>query len=98
MLLRAQKKPWNGLLPVLLCIWLVSVMPAIAQAQYWQSELLDSAMVHQYEGGFLGGGLSSADFDKDGYDDLLFCQRASNPVLLKSNQGVLQPWPLHLFQ
>ena len=94
MLLRAQKKPLNGLLPVLLCIWLASVMPAIAQAQYWQSELLDSAMVHQYEGGFLGGGLSSADFDKDGYDDLLFCQRASNPVLLKSNQGVLQPWPL----
>ena len=94
MLLRVQKKPLNGLLPVLLCTWLVSVLPAIAQAQYWQSELLDSAMVHQYEGGFLGGGLSFADFDKDGYDDLLFCQRASNPVLLKSNQGVLQPWPL----
>jgi len=29
-----------------------------------------------------------------GYDDLLFCQRGSNPLLFKSEEGTLQPWPL----
>lgn len=35
-----------------------------------------------------------ADFDKDGWDDILFCQNGDSPLLLKSIEGQLQPWPL----
>jgi hypothetical protein len=65
-------------------------------AQYWQPQFLDQGITHQYMGGFLGGGLSAADFDKDGFDDLLLCQRGSNALLLKSNGLTLQQWPLGL--
>ena len=65
-------------------------------AQYWQPQFLGEGMTHEYMGGFLGGGLSAADFDKDGFDDLLFCQRGSNPILFKSDGESLQPWPLDL--
>jgi hypothetical protein len=47
-------------------------------------------------GGFWGGGLSAADFDKDGYDDLLFCQRGSNALHFKSNGSNLVQFPLGL--
>jgi hypothetical protein len=65
-------------------------------AQYWQPLLWGDGITHQYMGGFLGGGLTAADFDKDGFDDLLFCQRGSNAVLFKSNGTSLQPWALGL--
>jgi hypothetical protein len=94
MLLHVQLMPPIRMVPVFLRVWLFCFLPAMAYGQYWQSVQLDTSNVHQYNGGFLGGGLTSADFNKDGYDDLLFCQRASNPVFLRSNQGVLQPWPL----
>jgi hypothetical protein len=47
-------------------------------------------------GGFLGGGLSAADFDKDGFDDLLFCQRGANALFFKSDGETLHPFPLGL--
>ena len=94
MLLRVQRMPAICMVPVLLQACFIYFLPVIAEAQYWQSDFLENINLHQYNGGFLGGGLTTADYDKDGYDDILFCQRSSNPVLLKSIQGVLQPWPL----
>jgi hypothetical protein len=66
------------------------------EAQYWQQQFLGGGMSHNYVAGFLGGGLSAADFDKDGFDDLLLCQRGSEPLLFKSDGDTLHPWPLDL--
>lgn len=73
---------------------LAMVISLWCNAQYWQPLFLGNGSEHQYNGGLWGGGISAADFDKDGYDDLLFCQRGSNPLLFKSEEGTLQPWPL----
>ncbi len=35
-----------------------------------------------------------ADFDKDGWDDIFLCSRGEDPLLLKSVNGNLQPWPI----
>ena len=65
-------------------------------AQYWQPQFLQGGTTHQYMGGFWGGGLSAADFDKDGYDDLLFCQRGANALFFKSDGTYLQSFALGL--
>jgi len=66
----------------------------ICRGQYWQPQSLLPGVFHRYDGGFYGGGLSFADFDKDGWDDVLLSQNGSSPLLLKSVQGILQPWNL----
>jgi len=62
-------------------------------AQFWQPYSFPGGLTHQYSGGFLGGGVSMADFDKDGWDDVFLCGQGSDPLLLKSINGDLQPWP-----
>ncbi|MFM7235098.1 MAG: FG-GAP repeat domain-containing protein, partial [Flavobacteriales bacterium] len=69
-------------------------MPFIAIGQYWQPQFIEGGDTHRYIGGYYGGGVSMADFDKDGWDDILFCQNGNVPMLLKSNEGLLEPWPL----
>jgi hypothetical protein len=71
-------------------VWL----PLASQAQYWQPQCISGGDTHRYIGGYYGGGVSMADFDKDGWDDVLFCQNGNLPMLLKSMEGELQPWPL----
>lgn len=69
------------------------IAPKPLCAQFWQPYTFPAGVIHQYSGGFLGGGVSMADFDKDGWDDVFLCSQGSNPLLLKSINGDLQPWP-----
>jgi hypothetical protein len=64
-----------------------------AHGQFWQPYELPDGVTHQYNSGYWGGGVSMADFDKDGWDDLFLCSRGGDPLLLKSVNGDLQPWP-----
>lgn len=72
----------------------LALFPFVAHAQYWQQQFISGGDTHRYVGGYYGGGVSMADFDKDGWDDVLLCQNGNQPMLLKSLEGELQPWPL----
>jgi hypothetical protein len=93
MQVRELRVPCSYLVASSMLVGLVLLFISKGNAQYWQPQLLGQGVMHQYMGGFLGGGISAADFDKDGYDDLLFCQNGLSPLLLKSNGNTLQPWP-----
>lgn len=88
---RVPHTPCCFSLPVIVMLCLAMVRSSIADAQFWQSASTEVQITHQYQGGFLGGGLSAADCDKDGMDDLLFCQQGSNAILFKGTQELLEP-------
>ncbi len=73
--------------------WMVCLHFA-ANAQFWQPQFILGGETHRYTGGYYGGGVSIADFDKDGWDDVLYCQNGDVPTFLRSIEGQLQPWPL----
>lgn len=54
---------------------------------------LGNGVYHQYVGGIYGCGVSFADFDKDGWDDLTIPQNGANPLFIRNNAGTLQQAP-----
>ena len=71
--------------------WLLAMHSACGQ--FWQPHFIPGGVNHQYNNGYYGGGVSMADFDMDGWDDVFLCSRGEDPLLLKSVDGDLQPWP-----
>ena len=59
-----------------------------ACGQFWEPRFIAGGVNHQYNSGYYGGGVSMADFDMDGWDDVFLCSRGEDPLLLKSVDGV----------
>lgn len=53
-------------------------------AQYFENDAVELGIIHQYNNGFLGGGVSFCDFDQDGLDDISFCSRFTNPLFYRN--------------
>lgn len=64
-----------------------------AVAQYYDNVTFTSGIVHQYNNGFLGGGVSMCDFDGDGLDDISICQRNVNPLFFRNTGGAFEQVP-----
>jgi hypothetical protein len=69
-----------------------------AWSQHLNPWLPSSEMIHSYEGGDYGGGVSVVDMNSDGWDDVCFSQNGSAPTFLMNNEGSLgaTSFPLNL--
>jgi hypothetical protein len=56
-------------------------------AQVFTEVSLSQGIVFSYAGGEYGGGVSFVDFNKDGWDDLSFCQNGTSAPFYTNNQG-----------
>jgi hypothetical protein len=61
-------------------------------AQTFVNVSAGSGIIHSYNGTF-GSGVSFQDWDKDGWPDLSFCNRNTNPQFYKNNNGVFTSVP-----
>lgn len=68
-----------------------------SHAQTFESVALEMGVAEQYVGGFLGGGVSFCDFDKDGWDDVSFTQNGSDPVFYHNVNGIFTPMSLPIY-
>lgn len=58
--------------------------------QFFQPVNNNFGITHQYEDGEYGGGVSFVDWDKNGFDDLTFCQSGSDLTFYRNFDGVLE--------
>ena len=66
-------------------------------AQSFESVSNELNIVEQYSNGFLGGGVSFCDFDKDGWDDFSFTQNGSSPRFYRNVNGVFSAMNSFMF-
>lgn len=67
--------------------WLLACLSLNSYAQYFDEVALSLGIVHQYNAGEYGAGLSFCDFDGDGWDDLSFCRNGLSPQFYKNVNG-----------
>lgn len=90
-----QTRKSNNVTTTITCA-AVLLWSCMAQAQFFTQSLLPEALTHKYVGGYWGGGISLADFDGDGIDDVTLCQNGSAPLFIKGGIDVFEsasmPW------
>lgn len=79
-----------------LCISLLVVFVLTygqSAGQFYENIAVEVGVIHQYNNGFLGGGVSLCDFDNDGLDDISICQRFTNPLFYRNTGNGFEEIP-----
>jgi ASPIC and UnbV/FG-GAP-like repeat/Secretion system C-terminal sorting domain len=62
----------------------------LLRGQSFQQVTFSTGIIHQYYEGEYGGGVCFVDFDKDGWDDITFCQNGQNAKFYRNVEGLFQ--------
>ena len=70
---------------------LIVLISMCSSAQLLQEVYIDGGHSHSYAGGIWGGGVSMADFNGDGNDDVTMARNGDRPLFLVGEDSLLQP-------
>jgi hypothetical protein len=83
---------------ILCCMSLLILTTAVSNAQLLQETYIDAGYSHSYNGGIWGGGVSLADFNGDGIDDITLARNGDRPLFIIGGDSTLQliqlPFPV----